>query len=111
MGNKENSIKFKRTIQAPASDVYAAFTHATALTEWLCDVAEADASEGGRLYLWWNTGYYASGEYTRLAPGEHVAFSWHGRNEPGITRVKIRPQTPGRWRQHCKAHPYRVGKQ
>jgi uncharacterized protein YndB with AHSA1/START domain len=86
---KDETIKIKRVIQATPGEVYAAFTHASSLTEWMCSVAEADDHPGGRLYLWWNTGYYASGEYISLVPGERITFSWHGRNEPGITQVRV----------------------
>lgn len=89
MAGKDQKVKFKRTIQATPQEVYEAFTHAAALCEWLCNVAQADARPGGRLYLWWNNGYYASGEYTELKPGERVCFSWHGRNEPGISQVEV----------------------
>jgi uncharacterized protein YndB with AHSA1/START domain len=85
----KNEIKFKRLVSATPVEVYAAFTHATALTEWLCDVAEADARAGGSVYFWWRQGYYASGEFVQLKPVEKIAFSWHGRNEPGITHVQV----------------------
>ncbi len=89
MGSKSDSVKIEQSVAAPTSEVYTAFTNATALCEWLCNVAQADAHQGGRLYLWWNSGYYASGEYTSLKPGERIIFSWHGRGEPGNTRVKV----------------------
>lgn len=89
MGSKSDSIKIAQSVAERASEVYTAFTNATALCEWLCNVAQADAHEGGRLYLWWNSGYYASGEFISLKPGERIIFSWHGRDEPADTRVKV----------------------
>jgi uncharacterized protein YndB with AHSA1/START domain len=89
MTNKEQVIKVKTLINAPVSEVYMAFTNATALCEWLCNIAQADDRPGGRLYFWWNSGYYASGEFIDLEPNEQVVFSWHGRKEPGISRVKV----------------------
>jgi len=89
MATKKGTIKIRRTVLASSQDIYRAFTHASAFCEWLCNVSEADAHEGGRLYLWWNSGYYASGEYGSLLPDERIVFSWHGRNEPGITQVKV----------------------
>jgi len=89
MTNKEQAIKIKKLINAPVPEVYMAFTNATALCEWLCNVAQADDRPGGRLYFWWNSGYYASGEFIKLEPNEQIVFSWHGRKEPGITRVKV----------------------
>jgi len=89
MTNKTRNLKISETINVSTEEVFTAFTNATALCEWLCDVAQADAHPSGRLYLWWNSGYYASGEYILLKPNEKIAFSWHGRNEPGISRVRV----------------------
>lgn len=83
------SLTFSQMVEAPATEVYRAFTRPTALREWLCDVAVADDHVGGRLYLWWNSGYYAAGEFTAVEPGEGVAFSWQGRGEPDGTQVKV----------------------
>ena len=90
-------LKFRLLIQAPAQQIYAAFTRANALSQWLCNGADVDAHEGGRMYLWWQGGYYSSGEYLRLTPGVKLAFTWHGRNEPGTTIVKVtlEPQEDG----------------
>jgi uncharacterized protein YndB with AHSA1/START domain len=97
MSSKPKSLKFRQFVKAPASEVYSAFTNATALCEWLCNVAQADPREGGRLYLWWQSGYYASGEFITLEPERRIAFSWHGRSEPGMSLVKIslKPQEGG----------------
>ncbi len=84
-----NDLKFKIAIAASVAEVYSAFISASALTEWLCDVAQVDAYEGGRLYLWWSSGYYANGEFIEVRPDERLVFSWHGRGEPGATQVKI----------------------
>ncbi len=89
MTHKKQTVKVKNFINVPVSEVYLAFTNATALCEWLCNVAQADDRPGGRLYLWWNSGYYASGEFIKLEPNEKIVFSWHGREEPGITRIKV----------------------
>jgi uncharacterized protein YndB with AHSA1/START domain len=83
------TLKFERTVDAPPFQVYRAFTRGTAFREWFCDVALADARSGGRLYFWWNTGYYASGEFTDLTVNERVAFTWHGRDEPATTHVQV----------------------
>ncbi len=83
------TLEYSITIAAPALEVFRAFTRATPLRDWLADVALADAREGGRIYLWWNRGYYMAGEYTALEPERRVAFSWMGRNEPGRTVVEV----------------------
>jgi len=83
------SLKFKVRVHAPASEMYRAFTNSTALRDWFCNAAQADPRKGGRIYLWWNNGYYASGEFTALVPNRRVTFTWHGRGEPGATRVQV----------------------
>jgi uncharacterized protein YndB with AHSA1/START domain len=93
MKSKDKALKFKQHIDAPVSEVYSAFTNATALCEWLCDGAQADALPGGRLYLWWVDGYYMSGEYIDCQVDERIVFSWLGRGEPGATRVKVTLKT------------------
>ena len=89
MAAKTQTLKFKRTVNAPPAEVYRVFTNATALREWFCDAAQAEARKGGRLYCWWNSGYYASGEFTGLTPDKKVAFTWCGRDEPEATRVRV----------------------
>jgi len=82
-------LKFEQTIKAPPSQVYQAFTNATALREWCCDVATIDPIPGGRLYMAWNAGFYTSGEYTALEKDKTINFTWHGRGEPGPTNVEV----------------------
>jgi len=84
-----STIELKQSIAAPVSQVYRAFTNATALREWMSDVATVLPHDGGRIYLAWNNGYYTAGEFTRLSPNECVEFTWNGRTEPGITHVKV----------------------
>ena len=43
MATKSQNLKFRRVIAAPAATVYRAFTHATALRDWLCDAARTEA--------------------------------------------------------------------
>jgi uncharacterized protein YndB with AHSA1/START domain len=90
-----SELKFEQTVNAPASQVYRAFTRATALREWFCDAALADARLRGRVYFWWNSDYYACGEFTALTPDESLAFTWHGRNEPATTQVQVLLEAEG----------------
>jgi uncharacterized protein YndB with AHSA1/START domain len=83
------TLRFDQAVKATPEQVYYAFTNATALREWLCDIASLDPRLGRRLYVAWNTGYYAAGEYLALDPGKCVQFSWQGRGEPGITQIKV----------------------
>jgi uncharacterized protein YndB with AHSA1/START domain len=82
-------IKAGCTVKAAPAEVYRMLTNSTHLREWLADVALASAHEGGQIYLRWNDGYAATGSFTRLEPGERVAFSWRGSEEPGVTQVDI----------------------
>ncbi len=86
---KPSTYSFKLTVNAPPAEVYRAFTHATALRDWLCDAAQAEARVGGRLYLWWGSGFYMSGEFTALEPGRKLVFTWDGKGEPAPTRVQV----------------------
>jgi uncharacterized protein YndB with AHSA1/START domain/uncharacterized damage-inducible protein DinB len=70
--------------------VYLAFTNKPAIQGWLCNNAQVDASEKGRLYLHWNEGYYACGEFTELKENESLAFNWQGRGEPAQSTVQVK---------------------
>ncbi|MBE0409337.1 MAG: SRPBCC domain-containing protein [Anaerolineales bacterium] len=83
------SLSFSKSIQTPIREVYRAFTNATYLREWLCDIATVAPRENGRLYLAWNSGYYVSGEYISLDPDKKVLFNWLGKNEPFATQVSV----------------------
>ncbi len=86
---KTQSLTFEQFVNAPASQVYQAFTNATLLREWMCDLATLVPHPGGRLYMAWNSGFFMVGEFTRLEPFEAIAFTWSGRYEPAPTRVHI----------------------
>jgi uncharacterized protein YndB with AHSA1/START domain len=83
------SMSFTKTVQAPVTELYKAFTNATYFREWLCDIATVSPKENGRLYLAWNSGYYVSGEYISLEPDKKVVFNWRGKNEPFATQVIV----------------------
>jgi len=85
----DQTLTFSRTVKASPEQVYQAFTNGTTLREWLCDVATVAPNPGGRIYLWWNSGYYTSGEYMTSEPSSKVAFSWNGRREPSETKVEV----------------------
>ncbi len=89
------ALEYTVTVAASAEEVFRAFTRATPLRDWLCDVALADARLGGRIYLWWNRGYYTAGEYTALDPLHRVAFTWLGRHEPAPTEVEVQLEPVG----------------
>jgi len=83
------TLSFTQLVKTSPESVYDAFTNATQLREWLCNVATVVPRPGGRIYLWWNSGYYTSGEFTLTKSGKEVTFSWHGRGEPAPTQVQV----------------------
>jgi uncharacterized protein YndB with AHSA1/START domain len=83
-------LKFKTLVAAPPGEVYRAFTHGTALRDWLADAAQSDPRPGGRLYLYWNSGYTVTGTYGKLEPGARIEFSWQGTGEPEATQVQVK---------------------
>jgi uncharacterized protein YndB with AHSA1/START domain len=83
------TLSFEQTVEAAPAQVFHAFTNATALREWLCDGAMVVPHRDGRIHLWWVSGYHTTGDFTKLVPGERVAFTWHGKGEPSQTRVRV----------------------
>jgi len=93
MSTQKRTIKVEQFVQAPVSQVYQAFTNSTAVREWISDIATLDPRPGGRIYLWWNSGFYTSGEFIRLEPQKEIAFTWNGRGEPRPTQVIVTLKT------------------
>ncbi|OGO34183.1 MAG: hypothetical protein A2Z16_06320 [Chloroflexi bacterium RBG_16_54_18] len=83
------TFKFIKVAKATPSMTYGAFTNATALKEWLCDIATVLPRVGGRVFLAWNSGFFTCGEYTALEPDRKVAFSWRGRIDPSASQVRV----------------------
>jgi uncharacterized protein YndB with AHSA1/START domain/uncharacterized damage-inducible protein DinB len=82
-------LSFKQLVKTTPQNAYRAFTNATDLRNWLCNVATVVPRPGGRFYLWWESGYYTTGEYTEVETGEKVSFTWFGRGEPAATQVEV----------------------
>ncbi len=83
------TVTVERDVAAAPAEVYRAFTNESALQYWLCDSADVDARMGGRIYLWWDKGYYSSGVYTDLDRNKTVAFTWRGAGDPEATEVRV----------------------
>ncbi|MBL8056856.1 MAG: SRPBCC domain-containing protein [Anaerolineales bacterium] len=83
-------LTFQRLVNAPAAEAFRAFTHATALRDWLCNAAQTDPRPNGRVYLWWDDGYAAAGVYTKFEPGRRLIFGWSSPQEPGPLTVDVR---------------------
>jgi uncharacterized protein YndB with AHSA1/START domain len=90
MSKQDETLTFTQAIDAPPKAVYYAFTNTAAIRGWLCDNAQLDANENGRIYLHWNQeGYYVNGQFTALEPDTSLAFTWHGRGEAAATKVQV----------------------
>lgn len=83
------TILLEQMVSAPLEEVFRSFTNASALREWLCDLATVSPKPGGRLYLGWHSGEYACGEFLSVIPMRALAFTWRGRDDDRSTRVKI----------------------
>jgi uncharacterized protein YndB with AHSA1/START domain len=83
------SIDFIKTIGAPVEQVFEAFNSSVAWQSWFSDFAEVDFSEKGRLYCWWNVGYYASGLFQKIVENHLISFTWSGPDEPHGTLVEV----------------------
>ncbi len=89
MASETQTVSSEKNIQASAEQIYRAFTNATVLKEWLCDVATVSPKPGGRMYLWWNGDFYSCGEYIDLEPNHSITFQWFGKGESAPTRVTV----------------------
>jgi uncharacterized protein YndB with AHSA1/START domain len=85
----KHSVTVERTISAPAAAVYRAFTNEVALRDWLCNAASVDPRPGGRIYLWWDGGYYSSGVYSDLDRNKSIVFTWRGPDDAGAGEVHV----------------------
>ncbi len=89
MSNDYEVLRYETSVQAPMRQVYQAFTNATWLREWLCEIATVNPKPGGHIFLAWNNGYYTAGSFTELVKDQLVAFNWQGRGEPAPTWVRV----------------------
>jgi uncharacterized protein YndB with AHSA1/START domain len=91
MMSKNTTIqRYFQNIKAPISQIYSAFTNATLLREWFCNVATVNPIPGGRFYVSWNNNYYVSGDYISLEKDICIEFNWRGKDDPDKTTVKVK---------------------
>jgi uncharacterized protein YndB with AHSA1/START domain len=83
------STVIEQFINAPVQRVYYAFTNATTIREWLCDLATLSPHPGGRVYFYWNAGFYAAGEFITVDKERSIKFKWVGKDEPGPSLVQV----------------------
>lgn len=93
----KQELAFTMEVKADPFSAYQAFTSAQSLREWMCNGAVVNLRPGGTYHIWWNEGFYATGEYRVLEEPEKVVFSWLGRGEPEPTEVTVtfQPQDDG----------------
>ena len=102
------TLTFTRSVNASPEEAFRAFTHATALRDWLCHAASNSPHKGGYLFLHWNEGYSARGSYTLFDPPHKLAFTWDGSREPGVEAVDLLFEASGRrYSGDAGAHPAR----
>lgn len=85
--SKTTELTFAQEVQAAPTAVYYALTNGAAMREWLCNNSQASTRVGGRLYLYWQQGFYAAGEFQKLEQDKEVVYSWQGKNEPTVSTV------------------------
>lgn len=85
--SETTELTFVQEVQAAPAAVYYALTNGAAMREWLCNNSQVSTRDGGRLYLYWQQGYYAAGEFQKLEPDEEVVYTWQGKNEPAVSTV------------------------
>ncbi|MEZ4589974.1 MAG: SRPBCC domain-containing protein [Chloroflexota bacterium] len=81
------TLTFEQALAVEPTAVYQALTNGAALREWLCTTSQVATRVGGRIYLWWQQGYWATGEFLALVPGQKVSYSWQGRLETAVSQV------------------------
>ena len=95
MSTDTRSLTFSESIAAKPKDVYYAFTKQAMLIQWLCNDAHVNVTQNGRLYFYWNQGYYAVGEFTAIEENESLSFSWQGKGETAVTQVAVSLEANG----------------
>jgi uncharacterized protein YndB with AHSA1/START domain len=87
MMSDTTALHFEQQLSVAPTAVYQALTNGAALREWLCTSSQVATRVGGRIYLWWQQGYWATGEFLELVPGQKVVYSWQGRLETAVSTV------------------------
>ncbi|MBK8906054.1 MAG: SRPBCC domain-containing protein [Anaerolineaceae bacterium] len=82
-------MTFCKEVDAAPTAVYYALTNGAAMREWLSNNSQVATRVGGRIYLYWQQGYYASGEFKELVPNEKVVYSWQGKGDTAVSTVTI----------------------
>ena len=103
------SLTFKRRLNAPPAQVYAAWTDPQKIIQWFgrADAkpasmrAEIDARTGGRFRVRFNTDseyYEVGGVYREVVPNARLVFSWAWHSTPereSVVTVTLKPDGDG----------------
>lgn len=84
------TLTVSQIIQAPATQVYSAFTDRDWIRDWLSDDAHLRAEVGGHLLLLWNPDKRVFGTYTELEENRRVSFTWSSPEEPVDCQIDVR---------------------
>jgi uncharacterized protein YndB with AHSA1/START domain len=86
-------LRVTRRYPAPIEEVFAAWTDAESMAEWMnvepgpAHSVELDVRVGGRIRIWMGRDRAAqieiTGEYVEVAPPHRLAFTWRGTTPPG----------------------------
>lgn len=88
-------LTLTRTVKAPVSDVYAAFTQQDNLIYWLSDGAYTRPVVGEYLLLTWFPNGHASGRFTTLEENKKVGFTWRAANDSSESNVTATFESAG----------------
>jgi uncharacterized protein YndB with AHSA1/START domain len=83
------SVAVEQYVYATLTQTYFAFTNATMLSLWMCDRATVSPYPGGRIYMHWYAGFYASGHFISIDPEKQIVFNWLARGETGTSQVTV----------------------
>ena len=95
--DKKPALQFTRTINAPAAEIFRAFTHATALRDWLSVDARTQPRKNGFIFLQWPDQSIVQGVFQQFEPGTALTFSWQplGDPVPDMIEVLLTPDGSG----------------
>ena len=94
MSEAKIRVRVQRTINASRNAVYDALTQPKHLNHWFTRNAKCDLRVGGR----YSNADHDTGEFTRLAPGRALGFTWDNPAACPGTTVAIRLYPAGRGR-------------
>ena len=83
------TLTFTRTIKTTPAAAYYAFTNGTALQQWVCDGLCVTPRANGPYLLTWRSNYYAVWSFDELQENEKIVVTWHGKDDPGKTRITV----------------------